>query len=156
MFKFKPASLSLGLIISLVVILAILPGRASASLPLAITLTPTTTQELPTNTPEAPTNTPVAPTNTPVVPTATATSEVQPPTPTPTPTSVPPTEKPSEPKGPEPTVRLPLLPVTGDYPTAPPQAGSNWLGLLVIPLLGLIVGLALGTGMGSKLRKWLG
>lgn len=124
--KFLPILIASALI--LVVAILVLPGSATASQLLGITITPTpitptattpVTEEPATDTP-TPTEEPTA---TPTPNTPTPTTEVQQPTDTPKPKA---------------TEELVLLPETGEYPIDP-QQGLQWI--FAIALLILIAGI---------------
>ena len=124
--KFLPILIASALI--LVVAILVLPGSATASQLLGITITPTpitptattpVTEEPATDTP-TPTKEPTA---TPTPNTPTPTTEVQQPTDTPKPKA---------------TEELVLLPETGEYPIDP-QQGLQWI--FAIALLILIAGI---------------
>lgn len=126
--KFLPILIASTLI--LVVAILVLPGSATASQLLGITITPTpitptattpVTEEPATDTP-TPTEEPTA-TQTPTPSTPTPTTEVQQPTNTPKPKA---------------TEELVLLPETGEYPIDP-QQGLQWI--FAIALLILIAGI---------------
>ena len=114
----------------------LLPGNATASQLLGITITPTFTPETPVAT------TPVTEEPATETPTPTAT-EVPPDTPTPTSEVKPPT-KTAKPKA---TQELVLLPETGEYPIDP-QQGMQWI--FAIALLLLIGGIFLRAVEGSQ------
>ena len=132
--KFSPILIAAALI--LVVAILVLPGNATASQLLGITITPT---------PITPTaTTPVTPTaTTPVTPTATTPVTEEPATDTPTPTvtedsSATPTPT-SEVQPPTSTAKpkateLVLLPETGEYPIDP-QQGLQWIFAIALLLL---------------------
>ncbi len=131
--KFSTILIAAALI--LVAALLLLPGSATASQLLGITITPTFTPETPIpTTPE--TEEPATDT-----PTPTAT-EVPTDTPTPT-TEVKPPTKTAKPKATE----LVLLPETGEYPIDP-QQGLQWI--FAIALLLLIGGIFLRAVEGSQ------
>ncbi len=131
--KFSTILIAAALI--LVAALLLLPGSATASQLLGITITPTFTPETPVaTTPE--TEEPATDT-----PTPTAT-EVPTDTPTPT-TEVKPPTKTAKPKATE----LVLLPETGEYPIDP-QQGLQWI--FAIALLLLIGGIFLRAVEGSQ------
>lgn len=131
--KFSTILIAAALI--LVAALLLLPGSASASQLLGITITPTFTPETPVAT------TPVTEEPATETPTPTAT-EVPTDTPTPT-TEVKPPTKTAKPKATE----LVLLPETGEYPIDP-QQGLQWI--FAIALLLLIGGIFLRAVEGSQ------
>ena len=121
--KFSPILIAAALI--LVVAILVLPGSATASQLLGITITPTFTPETPvattpvTEEPATDTPTPTVtedPTDTPTP--TTPTTEVQPPTST------------AKPKATE----LVLLPETGEYPIDP-QQGLQWIFAIALLIL---------------------
>ena len=131
--KFSTILITAALI--LVAALLLLPGSATASQLLGITITPTFTPETPVAT------TPVTEEPATDTPTPTAT-EVPTDTPTPT-TEVKPPTKTAKPKATE----LVLLPETGEYPIDP-QQGLQWI--FAIALLLLIGGIFLRAVEGSQ------
>ena len=131
--KFSTILITAALI--LVAALLLLPGSATASQLLGITITPTFTPETPVAT------TPVTEEPATDTPTPTAT-EVPTDTPTPT-TEVKPPTKTAKPKATE----LVLLPSTGEYPIDP-QQGLQWI--FAIALLLLIGGIFLRAVEGSQ------
>jgi outer membrane biosynthesis protein TonB len=134
--KFSTILIAAALI--LVAALLLMPGSATASQLLGITITPTFTPETPIpTTPE--TEEPATDT-----PTPTAT-EVPTDTPTPT-TEVKPPTKTAKPKATE----LVLLPETGEYPIDP-QQGLQWI--FAIALLLLIGGIFLRAVEGSQKQE---
>ena len=134
--KFSTIMIAAALI--LVAALLLMPGSATASQLLGITITPTFTPETPIpTTPE--TEEPATDT-----PTPTAT-EVPTDTPTPT-TEVKPPTKTAKPKATE----LVLLPETGEYPIDP-QQGLQWI--FAIALLLLIGGIFLRAVEGSQKQE---
>ncbi len=129
--KFSTIMIAAALI--LVAALLLMPGSATASQLLGITITPTPETPIPT--------TPVTEEPATETPTPTAT-EVPPDTPTPTTEVKPPTET-AKPKATE----LVLLPETGEYPIDP-QQGLQWI--FAIALLLLIGGIFLRAVEGSQ------
>ena len=115
----------------------LLPGNATASQLLGITITPTFTPETPVAT------TPVTEEPATETPTPTAT-EVPPDTPTPTSEVKKPPTATAKPKA---TQELVLLPETGEYPIDP-QQGMQWI--FAIALLLLIGGIFLRAVEGSQ------
>jgi len=133
--KFSTILIAAALI--LVAALLLLPGSATASQLLGITITPTFTPETPIpTTPE--TEEPATDT-----PTPTAT-EVPPDTPTPTSEVKKPPTATAKPKA---TQELVLLPETGEYPIDP-QQGMQWI--FATSLLLLIGGIFLRAAAGSQ------
>jgi hypothetical protein len=139
--KFSTILIAAALI--LMAALLLLPGSATASQLLGITITPTPETPIPTTpvTEEPATETPTATEIPPDTPTPTAT-EVPPDTPTPTTEGKQPT-KTAKPKATE----LVLLPETGEYPIDP-QQGLQWI--FAIALLLLIGGIFLRAVEGSQ------
>jgi len=129
--KFSTILIAAALI--LIAALMLLPGSATASQLLGITITPTPETPIPTTpeTEEPATDTPT-PTATEVPPTPTPTNEVKQPTAT------------AKPKA---TQELVLLPETGEYPIDP-QQGMQWI--FAIALLLLIGGIFLRAVEGSQ------
>ena len=121
----------------LVVAVMALPGDATATQLLGITITPTPTV------PDPPTPTPTVPD--PPTPTPTVTEEPQLPTPTPTDVTQPPQETP-KPKATE----LVLLPETGEFPIDPAQGIQWFFALTMIFLIGAIL---LRTFRTARIKK---
>ena len=105
-------------LVLLVAVMA-LPGDATASQLLGITITPTPTET------ESPT------------PTPTVTVTEEPEEPTPTPTDVP--QQPENTPQPKPTEELVLLPETGEFPIDPAQGIQWFFALTMIFGIGVIV-----------------
>ena len=133
--KFSTILIAAALI--MIAALLLLPGSATASQLLGITITPTFTPETPVAT------TPVTEEPATETPTPTAT-EVPPDTPTPTSEVKKPPTATAKPKA---TQELVLLPETGEYPIDP-QQGMQWI--FAIALLLLIGGIFLRAVEGSQ------
>ena len=141
--KFSTILIAAALI--LMAALLLLPGSATASQLLGITITPTPETPIPTTPvteePATETPTPTATEIPPDTPTPT-TTDVSPDTPTPTTEGKQPAET-AKPK----TTELVLLPETGEYPIDP-QQGLQWI--FAIALLLLIGGIFLKAVEGSQ------
>jgi outer membrane biosynthesis protein TonB len=116
-------------LVLLVAVMA-LPGDATASQLLGITITPTPTET------ESPT------------PTPTVTVTEEPEEPTPTPTDVP--QQPENTPQPKPTEELVLLPETGEFPIDPAQGIQWFFALTMIFGIGVIVLLKLRSARNKK------